>query len=242
MPKRILDVDMGNSRIKWRLANERCGVIKNQDFSQFDELELGGLDRIRVSCVAEDTLKEKILRFLEKKYLCQPELALSEYSCAGLINKYENPCALGVDRWLACLAAWRESEEKASLIVDAGSAVTIDTVNDKSEFIGGYIVPGLEMMQKALIGNTGQIACGVSMQFCGDYDRPPTSTNDAVQRGSCLAVLATVEHAVRQFLRQWPGGCVYFTGGGGAEIARIIGMTECYRQDLVLDGLAMALP
>lgn len=242
MPEKILDVDMGNSRIKWRHPSGWCGVIKNEEFVAFCETEFGSLDRIRVACVAEDKFKVRVLRFLEEKYLCKPELALSESGCAGLVNKYKNPSVLGVDRWLACLAAWRESEKKAVLIIDAGSAITIDTVNDQSEFIGGYIIPGLEMMQKVLMGNTGQIACGISTQFCDNYDRLPTSTNEAVQQGACLAVLAAVEHAIKQFLQQWPDGRVYFSGGNGAEIAQAAGITDCYRQNLVLDGLAMALP
>lgn len=240
--EKILDVDMGNSRVKWRHTSGQSGVIRNEEFATFCGVELGSLDRIRVACVAEDEFKKRVLNFLEEKYLCKPEIALSESGCAGLVNKYKNPRALGVDRWLACLAAWRESEKNAVLIVDAGSAITIDTVNDKSEFVGGYIIPGLEMMQKALVGNTGQIACGISAQFCDNYNRLPTSTNEAVQRGSCFAVLASVERAVRQFLQQWPDGRVYFTGGYGAEIAQAVEMAECYRQDLVLEGLAMALP
>jgi type III pantothenate kinase len=237
-----LELDIGNSRVKWRTLSGECGITQNNELSIFCEKDFGALKRIKIASVANDKIKLQISSALEKKYQIKPELAVSQLGCAGFVNKYENPNSLGVDRWLACLAAWMESGKKAVLVVDAGSAITIDTVNERSEFVGGYIIPGLEMMQAALVGDTGQIVCDIATRFRSDCDLLPLSTQEAVQRGACFAALAAVERAVRLFLQQWPSGRVFFTGGAGLELARAVAMEETYRPDLVLDGLAIALP
>ena len=241
MPNKILDLDMGNSRIKWRLSTGQSGVSRNDALGKFFENDFGVLDRIRVSCVSNEKIQKQVVSFLAEKYLCKPEIAISKSFCSGLRNNYENPKFLGVDRWLACLSAWNVSNRKAVLIIDAGSALTIDTMNDQSECLGGFISPGLEMMQKALVGNTGKIDCDIDARFYAG-DRLPTNTQEAVQGGACLAVLAVVERAVRIFLQQWPAGHICFTGGTGMALAQAIGMTEAYYPELVLDGLAIALP
>lgn len=238
----VLELDIGNSRIKWRTLAGVCGVVPHNELAVFFEKDFGALSRIKIASVASNDIKSQVSRALEKKYQIRSEFAISQLNCAGLVNKYENPNSLGVDRWLACLAAWMESDKKAVLVVDAGSAITIDTVNEQSEFVGGYIIPGLEMMQAALVGDTGQIVCDIAARFRRDCDLLPLSTREAVQRGACFAALAAVERAVRLFLQRRPNGRVFFTGGAGLELARAVAMEETYRPDLVLDGLAIALP
>lgn len=242
MHRKILELDIGNSRTKWRIHGERTQSVKNTEFSACLFSDVDDIQRVRVSCVASSNFRAKVLQCVEERFGCEVEFAVSTESCAGLINGYAVSSALGVDRWLACLAAWKLCDHFPVLVIDAGSAMTIDVVDEHSVYLGGYIFPGLDIMQKSLVSGTGNIKCDVDASFCIDFQQIPRTTIDAVRRGASFAAVATVEKSVAIFLQRWPEGVVYFTGGDGEGVAREVGMQERYYPDLVLDGLALVLP
>ena len=67
----------------------------------------------------------------------------------GVRNGYAKPAQLGSDRWAALIAAWHLVQRKC-LVVDSGTATTIDTLSGQGEFVGGLILPGVELMQRSL--------------------------------------------------------------------------------------------
>jgi type III pantothenate kinase len=83
----------------------------------------------------------------------QPQWAVaSAYQC-GVRNYYADPTQLGSDRWASLIAAWR-IQRQGCIVVSAGTAMTVDALSDTGEFLGGIIVPGLQLMQNALIRGT----------------------------------------------------------------------------------------
>jgi len=237
----ILDLDVGNSYAKWRVSAE-SGCLKNQDIEQLKNLLSSSPSRIRVACVAADAYKVELINILRLKFNCEPEFARPTIICSGMHNGYKHPEMLGVDRWLAGLAAWTQASGRPCLVIDAGSALTIDTINDKGVFLGGYIIPGLVMMQQSLINNAAEVICDIEYSIPESFLNIPSDTAEAVQWGAGFAVSAIAEQAVRFFLRSWPRGTVWITGGNGSDIAEGLDMIDSYKSDLVLDGLALALP
>ncbi|MDP1069535.1 type III pantothenate kinase, partial [Klebsiella pneumoniae] len=63
---------------------------------------------------------------------------------------------MGVDRWLAMLAAWQRVGQSC-WVVDCGSAITLDLLDAEGRHQGGYILPGLRLMQQSLLGNTAEV-------------------------------------------------------------------------------------
>jgi type III pantothenate kinase len=242
MSELILDLDVGNSTTKWRLLGSEIGRFKNQDIERLKDLIGEEPDRIRIACVSSDVFKSSLSSILKDVFICEPEFAKSTAFCAGLKNGYEKPETLGVDRWLAGLAAWKQNCESPCLIIDAGSALTIDTIDDGGVFRGGYIIPGLVAMQQALTNNMGKVACSVENGIHESFLDVPTSTGRAVHWGACFAVIAIVEKAIDVFLLRWPRGTVRITGGNGEDIAVAVNKRDAYKAGLVLDGLALALP
>lgn len=241
MSELTLDLDVGNSRTKWRVLGVATGCLKNEEIDRLQNAIVYRPSRIRVASVLDEVYETILSDSLQKIFHCEPEFARPTLSCSGMFNGYRQPSMLGVDRWLASLSVWGGASGPC-LVIDAGSALTIDTVDDQGVFRGGYIMPGLVMMQQSLISNTGRIECNVQGGICKDFDSIPIDTEQAVQRGSCFAIIATIEKAIRDFLLRWPHGTVRITGGTGADIAAIMEMQDKYRSDLVLDGLALALP
>ncbi|GAB5415395.1 MAG: pantothenate kinase [Congregibacter sp.] len=167
--------------------------------------------------------------------------ATSRAALGRLTNAYAEPERMGVDRWLAMLAA-SALTDRAFCVVDAGSALTIDLVNSSGRHLGGYIIPGAAMMQGALLANTDRVRFDpVSHTSIA----PGCSTAEAVHHGLLLAQCGAVRLALSQAHSQLEDDCeVFFCGGGGGEIYRVLaqrndlpGFRLCERPGLVFEGL-----
>ena len=167
---RTLEIDAGNTRIKWRLFDYKkqqkekinSGLALAQDITtelpkdfcrQLIELTNKNIKRISVSNVRGEDFANALSSFCEKQFSINVNFALVSSEQAGLKNAYQNFKTLGVDRWLAMLAAYH-SAESAVCIVDCGSALTIDLINAEGQHEGGFIVPGMKMMQRSLGNQT----------------------------------------------------------------------------------------
>ena len=154
---------------------------------------------------------------------------------AGIEVAYDHPESFGIDRALAALAAFREVCGPC-VVVDAGTAVTVDAVDGNGTIRGGFIFPGAETLSHGLAARTGLPFVRAAETATG----PGTSTEDCI--GSALAL--GLGGAVRALVVSAAGalggtGRVLVTGGGGAYLSRILGVTECFRPHLALTGLGI---
>lgn len=236
----ILDIDVGNTRLKWLLRDGAGQSIKRGaiDYSQSLQMEFGNFDkqvsRVRVSSVKGD-FNAALDELCQNSWGLQPEFAGVVDGVGGLSCGYDNPALLGIDRWLALLACWTNISRRA-VVVDAGSALTIDVL-DGHRHRGGYILPGVRLMAKAL----GVGTWGVKVQdqmFSGLA--PGNDTDHAVNNGSLLAAVAAVEKVAAQLA---PTNVV-LTGGDSGLLRRQLpsSLTVVEVPDLVLDGLVISVP
>jgi len=244
----VLDIDMGNTRLKWRLSD--IGEIvargahswegnKPLPSSLWDSLTLSP-GRVRVASVAGAERIAQLSSLVLSLWSVSLELAESRLSHGDLRNAYEQPSVLGVDRWLAVLAAYQR-DGGPCLIVDCGSAVTVDLLAERGRHIGGYILPGMSLMRRALFSDTDAVKVPVGDLPAGLA--PGRCTEDAVFSGLALMVLGLVEQAGRKL--NATGACRIYLTGGDAERLRSYfeNLGELfYEPELVLDGLALALP
>ena len=169
----------------------------------------------------------------------RPEFAESTAELAGVTCGYENPALLGVDRWLAVVAAWNMARQPA-VVADVGTAATLDFVTRDGRHTGGYIVPGLGMMAVALARDTARV------QVAGDRAPellPGRDTAQAVRRGTTAMLLSFVEWSVARFsAADGEAPVVFLTGGDADDLAARPSFPVRVEPDLVLDGLALALP
>lgn len=246
----ILEFDIGNSRCKWRVVSDagrsasQAGPRNNLAWLD-SSLPASGVTRIRLVSVAAEEGIEALCSGLEQRYGLLVERARSEAVCAGVVNSYEEPARLGVDRWLALLAAQAEFGEPL-LVVDAGSAMTLDLLGENGRHLGGYIVPGRRLQHTALAAGTDRVR--VAAPESGALERTPgRSTEDAVSSGVALTLCGAVREAWGILLQQCPGAQrLVVTGGDGVSLLGALGSAPgflpVWRPDLVLDGLCQALP
>jgi type III pantothenate kinase len=154
-----------------------------------------------------------------------------------LKNSYINTQEMGIDRWLAMVAAW-EKYQTALCIVGCGTAVTIDSIDSLGNHLGGYIIPGIELMQQALITKTECINVSTDKHASIDYAQ---STQAAINNGAFFAATAMIDRAVKHLSVEsgaFPK-CVIF-GGMAEAINPLLQEQFEHEPNLVLGGLFIA--
>lgn len=235
----LIVIDSGNTRIKWGL-HDGCNWLIEGNVAQDSALllrqawqYLPKLQCIIVSNVADIRSKATLASLLSCWEVKPIWITALEYQC-GVRNYYANPSLLGSDRWAALIAAW-ELKRQGCLVVDVGTAMTVDTLSDKGEFLGGIIVPGLELMKKTLATNTTLLQPQEG-KFC-DY---PDSTSDAIQSGAIQALVGAIERMTTLLtikLGHAPE-CI-ITGGGSQQLVSQFNMNTIVVNNLVLEGLVL---
>lgn len=209
----MLLLDVGNSRCKWALVQNgawfRQGVAGNTEWiaMQHAFAALPSPSRILVSNVAGEAMVQR-LQAICAVWKCQLEFVTATAMQCGVRNGYEQPERLGSDRWAALIAAWSQVQG-ATLVVNCGTATTVDALSTQGEFLGGLILPGVSLMQHSLATNAAQLKAeqGTLQDF-------PRNTADAIHSGMLRATLGAVRH---QFgLLQARCGTVRCLLGGGA--------------------------
>lgn len=162
-----------------------------------------------------------------------PVYVKSRHEQLGLINGYRKAEQLGVDRWMAMLAA-RALFQRALIVVDCGTATTIDVVDDTGLHYGGVILPGLQMMQESLLGNTA------IPNYVNEVHkvRFATDTVSGMRSGAVIATAGAVEKTVTSMRDQVNGevDCLV-TGGSAEEVIGVMDISVRHEPHLVLKGL-----
>lgn len=247
----ILELDLGNTRAKWRIVSETAevitqGVANIADWldGQFPEAWQLRVERARIASVLAPTTENALIAKMQSELSISSQLARSAARCSGVTNAYAQPERLGVDRWLALMAAYKLCND-AVMVIDAGTALKVDAADDAGHHIGGYIIPGPKLMEDALLQGTdrvryegGQLSESVAL----GYD-----TRSCVQHGISAALVGAVLVAIEQCqaaMGKRPQLCI--TGGSGLLLNQYLqraGVRNIrFEADLVLDGLRWALP
>lgn len=233
----ILAVDAGNSRVKWALHDGRDfvreGWVMHSDLDALDAQwsSLPAPSSIVIANVAGEEIGQKLRKF-SGRWPTAPRWASSARSQAGVSNRYDEPSQLGVDRWAALVGARRFSSGPC-VVVNAGTATTIDALSAQGDFIGGIIVPGFDLMHESLAANTARLSAER-----GNFTSFPRTTRDAITSGAIQALCGAVERMRDAMLaagHQEPA--LIFSGGAGELVARHMGRPVRIVDRLVLEGL-----
>ncbi len=241
----ILEIDMGNSRIKWRLRSQSArlagGVLEGSFETLTEHLILEQpLEQVWVASVLNPEINQRFTLWCELFLGVRPQFAQSQRCCAGLINGYQDFERLGVDRWLAMVAAFSVRGGPA-LVVQAGSAITVDLITASGQHLGGYIGPGLGMMRRSLSTETDRVDPGVDPWRSLSLD-PGTDTQRAVQAALGAMALGVIERGwdVLKEHASFAEPMIYLAGGDGPLLHEHL-PRAFLAPELVLDGLAPVL-
>ena len=234
-----LALDIGNSRIKWGLRQDRRwhshGALPTAKWPGVEALLRAHREVTEVwAChVAEASVAAGIeaacaaaqipLRWVE-----------SASSAGGIVNRYDKPGQLGTDRWVALIGA-RARTTHPVIVVNAGTATTIDALSSTGEFLGGMILPGLTLMRQALHRGTAALPSEPS----GCFAPFPRNTADAIVTGSIAATVGAIESLAQTLTAHESSEVHRLLSGGHAETLQPhVKMPADRVTYLVLEGLA----
>jgi type III pantothenate kinase len=239
-------IDIGNTRFKWALA-ENLGAVRSvahvagldAAITALVEALPRTLRRVLAANVAGGAVGARLAAALRERHAIETEFVTPEAERYGIRCAYADPERLGVDRWLAMIAAHRSTAGLAC-VIQAGTAVTFDAVDAAGRHLGGLIFPGARLMADALERNTGRIGPTAALaRHVTGLNLLGTSTDEGVGKGSMLALAAALDRAVAAVagaMHETPS--VILTGGDADELAPWLESEVRFSADLVLTGLA----
>lgn len=235
-------IDMGNTRLKWAFTTAGQ-IIAGQplDNSRIDRDELVKLwagvyrpRRVAVSCVSANHLLELVQSVARELWIDVDIIQVKAQAQAfGVINAYQEPEKLGVDRWLALVAVWQKYQSPAC-IVDCGTAITVDLLDAHGRHQGGLICPGLTLMKMSLSQGTNALALSETDHAFGLANY----TEAAIYSGTLIAVVGLIRQVLEKHLATTQ---LILTGGDAQIIATHLGVASIVEPDLVLRGLLCVL-
>jgi type III pantothenate kinase len=242
----ILEMDCGNTRIKWRLreGNEiikRGAIIRDADLKEIgDCLEpyVSQISKVQVASVLGERVKLQIQAWVKKIFNLDAVFAQPQPEKAGVQNGYDEPQCLGVDRWLAIIAAFNYCHS-ACVVISCGTAVTVDLVDSEGKHAGGYIVPGWQTAMSSLNQGTELIR----LKELGDGSlQPGRYTQAAVHNGLMASFLGLIHNAIDQLKAQTKQDSVtiLMTGGDAGRLKAYF-PDSILCEELILDGLSFCL-
>ena len=226
--KKLL-IDCGNSRIKWGLREAGNWLaLGNSVHGELDELA-SVWKKLPPCCAIGSNVAGKAVQDSLEALLpgTRFEWIRASASRCGVTNGYPDPVRLGSDRWAALIAA-KKLLPDGGIIIAAGTALTVDILDDEGNFEGGYIMPGLATMLDSLSRTT----CLEPGE--GHFAFPAKNTDDAVLSGAILALSGAIEKISRL---QGNPECLIF-GGDAALLLPHLGARVRMTDNLVLEGLA----
>ncbi|MDP2247212.1 MAG: type III pantothenate kinase [Nitrosomonadales bacterium] len=241
-----MTIDVGNTRTKWAIFNQANAIVAN---GVFGNTELGEAPQEWAECalavisnVAADEMAARLKTMLAP--IAHQHWIGALVSGFGIKNGYAQPELLGCDRWAAMVGA-RQYTEQSCLVVNAGTALTIDAMQREPTtgshiFVGGVIVPGWRLMQQALYQGTHGINHALAESHSGSdakagkYVDLPRNTEDAVYTGALMAMVGAIEQMSLRLQRQAHTGIQCMITGGDALL-----LAERLRSGAVISDIVM---
>ncbi|MDR0438272.1 MAG: type III pantothenate kinase [Bacteroidales bacterium] len=204
-----LAIDIGNTLTKFAVF-QNDEMLSFQSLERFEKkhiraiLEQFSLDGYIVSSVA------KTPDFMHELLKGVKHVNFDHQTPIPIINMYETPETLGLDRLALAVAAVKLAPQTDALVISAGTCITYDFITSKSEYRGGAISPGLRMRARALHEYTERLPLvdlSIDIDYCG------TNSTSAIQSGILKGTQDEMEAKILFFKEKNPTGKVFFTGG-----------------------------
>ena len=244
-------LDVGNTRLKWGVLTD--GEIRRTGHISQERIREQGLqvlttrlprriDAVYASNVAGASFATRLSGVVGAHCDCDVHYARAERQGWGVTNAYAQPRRMGVDRWVAMVGAWARLQSTC-LVVDAGTALTLDAIDEFGAHLGGQIIAGAGTMTEALSTATSDlphVTPGKAREVA-DLKMFARNTAGAIREGAQNAVTGAVERAVRTLESNGYDPTVVLTGGDASRILNALAKPPIHRPHLVLEGLAHML-
>ena len=237
--------DIGNTRVKWACADSKTlfghGAFTYTE-SALPELlarswrDLARPEQVYLASVADAGVTAQLCEYVRSTWSLEARLAVAEKERAGLHNAYDNVETMGVDRWLAMLAAWSRYK-KPLCVIDCGTALTVDVILEGGQHAGGCILPGLSLMAAALSQATRGIHTYGEREMQLEFGQ---STAACISNGFAFALAGLMDRCAHKVGEEQGIELLSIVTGGGAEqTLLVLPGHPVHEPHLVLEGLSI---
>lgn len=231
-----LVVDIGNTFVKFAVFDKN-NIVFDEHF-KIDEFTT----KVRKVFEAFPKIETAIYASVgatEKKYISVLSLfckvhVLSHQSKVPFKNSYATPQTLGIDRIALATAAYYHAPHKNTLVIDAGTCITYDMVNDFDEYLGGAISPGLEMRYKAMHQQTSALPM---LTLEAPIDLIGNTTRSSMHSGVVYGVCAELDGIIDRYATRFKDLTVILTGGDAHFLSKRLKNTIFADSKFLLKGL-----
>ncbi|MDR3704826.1 MAG: type III pantothenate kinase [Paludibacteraceae bacterium] len=230
-----LCIDQGNTRTKTALFEGvsllEASVIEPLDKNHLEKIfKRNHIQNTILSSVKE--FDSELIKFLQKK--SDTFIELTHTTPLPITNGYETPETLGKDRLAAVMGAYSLAPHKPILVIDAGTAITFDFINDHGVYLGGTISPGLEMRGKSLHHFTHKLPL---VSLTGEAPLQGKNTEQAIRSGIINGLLFEINGYIQGLKVQYPELLIFLTGGDTFFFENKLKNVIFAEENLVLIGL-----
>jgi type III pantothenate kinase len=229
-----LVLDFGNTRIKSAVF-EGTHLVEQRVFNSEQDLlsNLSSFDSIQNCLVASVTNNHvKTSELLMVKF---NTLVFKANTPIPLKNLYKSALTLGSDRIAASVGAWALYPNQNVLTIDAGTCIKYNFVNEKNEYLGGAISPGVPMRLKAMHHYTQALPL---VELDVNYDKlTGESTNESLLSGAIVAAACEADGMIDRYLAQYNNLQVLITGGDADYLCKQLKNRFFANQNILLQGL-----
>ncbi len=233
----VLLLDAGNTRLKWGLHDGARWLAQDTlEYARIADLPQavaahGKPGRALGTNVAGDRIGATVASALAAAGVALVWNVPVHEQC-GVRNSYGDPAQLGADRWAAAIGA-HALFGAAAVVVNAGTAITVDALSADGVFLGGLILPGLTLMRDALAEGTAQLP-----RADGAFAFFPANTADAIASGALNAACGAIER-MADYLEASGGAppLIALSGGDASQLLPHLAVESRLVDNLVLEGL-----
>ncbi len=235
----MLVLDIGNTRVKWGVRERgrwrASGAMASRPLETLPKrlAALPAAPVVAYSNVAGRVADQAVAALAAATRARRIRIASQVAGC-GVRNGYADPRQLGSDRWAALVAAWFLVRGPA-VVVNAGTAATVDLLDGSGTFIGGIICPGIGLMLDSLQRRSRVLRAGAGRV----RTVPPRNTADAMRTGAVLALAGAIETMAHRLAARCGSEPRIVLSGGDAPLLKGLGKRTRRVDNLVLEGVAL---
>ena len=238
----VLLFDIGNTRLKWALSNSNniisTGAIDLTDLNEIAlDQQFTSIDQpnsILLSSVASKSTCNMVTTWLNDRFQAGVSIVKVTKSACDIHNLYSDASSLGVDRWVAAIGARHIVAQGDLIVIDVGTAVTIDWLSNENTFEGGVIFPGQALMHDSLVGRTA----GIESEYSDRTQIIGKTTKECVNSGIGFGLAGAIERIVDEMNNNINRPTtVILTGGGSKSLTAKMKLDSINEPNLVLLGL-----
>ena len=240
-----LVADIGNSTIQIALwKNKLLQKVLQFDTSNHKKMSFylskyknNLIESIFFSCVAKEEVANNFKKCVKKLFKCHTKRIKSSKKLFGIKNSYQSPSELGDDRWCSIVGS-HIKHKKLLMLVDSGTATTVDIIDKQGRYLGGYIFSGFDGYKNSFNKTEGLRTLNLQLNQKKKIKIFPTNTKDGISDGYRLMICSAIEkisNEIRIKFKIKPK--IIITGGFGADLSKLVKVKNIYQPNLVLESL-----